>query len=41
MQAPIDLHPPLVGRHWRQHPNPHHRRARGTALGPLPSLATP
>lgn len=35
------LHLPLVGRHWRQHPNQHHRRARSTALGPLPCLATP
>lgn len=35
------LHLPLIGRHWRQHPNQHHRRARSTALGPLPSLATP
>ena len=35
------LHLPLVGRHWRQHPNQHHRRARSTALGSLPSLATP
>lgn len=35
------LHLPLVGRHWRQHPNQHHRRARSTALGPLPSLSTP
>ncbi|WP_017936963.1 hypothetical protein [Zestomonas thermotolerans] len=35
------LHLPLVGRHWRQHPNQRHRRARSTALGPLPSLSTP
>jgi hypothetical protein len=35
------LHLPLVGRHWRQHPNQHHRRARSTALGSLPSLAIP
>lgn len=35
------LHLPLVGRHWRQHPNQHHRRTRSTASGPLPSLATP
>jgi hypothetical protein len=35
------LHLPLVGRHWRQHPNQHHHRARSTALGPLPSLAIP
>ena len=35
------LHLPLVGRHWRQYPNQHHRRTRSTALGPLPSLATP
>lgn len=35
------LHLPLVGRHWRQHPNQHHRRGRSTALGPLPSLAIP
>ncbi len=35
------LHLPLVGRHWRQHPNQHHRRARSTALGPLPGLSTP
>lgn len=35
------LHLPLVGRHWRQHPNQHHRRTRSTALGSLPSLAIP
>ncbi|WP_019561448.1 MULTISPECIES: hypothetical protein [Caldimonas] len=35
------LHLPLVGRHWRQHPHQHHRRARSTVLGSLPSLATP
>ena len=40
-QPRIDVHLPLVGRHWRQHPNQHHRRTRSTALGPLPSLATP
>jgi hypothetical protein len=27
------LHLPIVGRHWRKHPNQHHRRARSTALG--------
>ncbi len=35
------LHLPLVGRHWRQHPNQHHRRGRSKALGSLPSVAIP
>lgn len=35
------LHLPLIGRHWRQHPNQHHRRARSTASRPIPNPATP
>lgn len=34
------LHLPLVGRHWRQHPNQHHRRTSTTALRSLRGFAS-
>ncbi|MCV4632934.1 hypothetical protein OFB83_30500, partial [Escherichia coli] len=35
------LHLPLVGRHWRQHPNQHHRRTSTTASRPMPESCNP
>lgn len=35
------LHLPLVGRHWRQHPNQHHRRVSTSSSRNPPSFAAP